>query len=165
MEGWIKLHRSLLNNKVFCNDRLFKTFAWCLLKANIDTVQWKPANNLRTVTIKPGQFVTSVRNASAELGCAKSTFLRHIEQLEKDGCITVMRDTHFTLISVVNWALYQGDEKNVGQQLGHKQGHKRDSNKDSNRDTNENRNKKNKEREEEKEREEMLSPFGGGSMG
>ena len=34
MAGWIKLHRKTLDSKVFQNEKLLKTFVWCLLKAS-----------------------------------------------------------------------------------------------------------------------------------
>lgn len=31
-EGWIKLHRKLLNSNVFKNEKLLKIWIWCLCK-------------------------------------------------------------------------------------------------------------------------------------
>ena len=34
MTGWIKLHRKLLDSPIFQNEKLFKVFAYCLMKAS-----------------------------------------------------------------------------------------------------------------------------------
>ena len=32
--GWVKLHRKLVDNPIFKNDKLFRVFMYCLLKAS-----------------------------------------------------------------------------------------------------------------------------------
>ena len=34
MTGWIKLHRKILDSPIFQNEKLFKVFAYCLMKAS-----------------------------------------------------------------------------------------------------------------------------------
>ena len=55
MTGWIKLHRKLLDSPIFQNEKLFKVFAYCLMKAS-----HKDHTQLvgrRVVELEKGQFV------------------------------------------------------------------------------------------------------------
>ena len=124
MTGWIKLYRKLLNHEVFKSkdDKLFKTFIYCLLRANHKKNEI--LFNGQKVKLSPGQFITSRNNASRDLGFSPKTFDRKIQILQKEEILTrKVRDendplngtnmtqtmTHrFSLISITNWETYQG---------------------------------------------------------
>lgn len=51
MEGWIKIHRKLLESNVFDNEKALKVWLWCLLKATHK--DQKPIIGLQIVKLKP----------------------------------------------------------------------------------------------------------------
>ncbi|MFB2326342.1 DnaD domain-containing protein [Staphylococcus aureus] len=110
MTGWIKLHRKLLDPPIFQNEKLFKVFAYCLMKAS-----HKDHTQLvgrRVVELEKGQFVFGRKRASEELRLKESTVRDYIKLLENLGTIVVKSDNKFSVITVVNWAIYQSMEEN-----------------------------------------------------
>lgn len=110
MTGWIKLHRKLLDSPIFQNEKLFKVFAYCLMKASHkDHTQLV---DRRVVELEKGQFVFERKRASEELRLKESTVRDYIKLLENLGTIVVKSDNKFSVITVVNWAIYQSMEEN-----------------------------------------------------
>ncbi|HIH7665739.1 TPA: DnaD domain protein [Staphylococcus aureus] len=110
MTGWIKLHRKLLDSPIFQNEKLFKVFAYCLMKAS-----HKDHTQLvgrRVVELEKGQFVFGRKRASEELRLKESIVRDYIKLLENLGTIVVKSDNKFSVITVVNWAIYQSMEEN-----------------------------------------------------
>jgi len=60
MEGWIKLHRGLLEWEWYDEPNVFRLFLHCILKANHSDKSWRGS------VIKRGEFVTSLQNLSSE---------------------------------------------------------------------------------------------------
>ncbi|WP_347099645.1 DnaD domain protein [Staphylococcus ureilyticus] len=109
MTGWIKLHRKLLDSPIFQNEKLFKVFAYCLMKASHK--DHKQLVGRQIVELKKGQFVFGRKRASEELRLKESTVRDYIKLLENLQTIVVSSDNKFSVITVVNWAVYQSDEQ------------------------------------------------------
>jgi len=113
MEGYICLHRKLLESTVFENEKMLKVWIWCLLKAT-----WKERDQqvgMQTIHLFPGQFIFGRKVAAAELNMSESTVYRLINCLEKKTNLSVKVNNKFSVINVENWGLYQ-DKENVGEQ-------------------------------------------------
>jgi len=118
-QSWIRLHRELLKNYVFQNEKLWKVFTWCLLKAT-----WKPHEVMvgrQKVKLEPGQFVFGRHVAAQELNMKPSTVWSYIKLLEFDRIIDIKPNNKFSLITVTNWELWQSDNKNPDNKLDNKQ--------------------------------------------
>jgi DnaD/phage-associated family protein len=109
MQGWIKLHRKLLASDVFQNEKLLKVFIYCLLKATHSEISQKVGR--QTVELKPGQFIYGRKKAALELNMKESTVRDYINILKDDGVITVNPTNKYSIITVVNWDLYQSKEE------------------------------------------------------
>lgn len=109
MQGWIKLHRKLLASDVFQNEKLLKVFIYCLLKATHSEISQKVGR--QTVELKPGQFIYGRKKAALELNMKESTVRDYINILKDDGVITVNPTNKYSVITVVNWDLYQSKEE------------------------------------------------------
>jgi hypothetical protein len=110
MKGFIKLDRCLLSKEIFLNEKLLKTWIWCLLKAT--HAEHKERIGKQIITVLPGQFVTGRFVASNELGMAPSTTWDYLKLLEKNQSIAIKSNNKYSLISVVNWAFYQIEKYN-----------------------------------------------------
>lgn len=110
MTGWIKLHRQLLSNHIFQNEKLLKIWIWCLMKAtHKERMQIVGRQKVR---LEEGQFVTGRNAAAAELGMAPSTVWDYLKLLESEECINIKSNNKFSVVTIVNWDFYQGqDEK------------------------------------------------------
>lgn len=117
--GWVKLWRRSLDSEVFQNDGLWKVWTWCLMRASHKEqhLPVKTGRGTTTVTLKPGQFLYGRNSAARELGMAPSTLRNRIARLKKLGNLDIKEDKHFSVISIVNWSIYQaGSESEDSQQ-------------------------------------------------
>ena len=107
--GYVFLHRKLIDSRVFQNADLLKVFIWCLLKANHEG-KWVPLTVGRgkiEVFVKPGQFIFGRSTAAKELKMAASSVRNRIGTLQKIEIISVKADTHYSIITIINWNTYQ----------------------------------------------------------
>lgn len=94
--GWIRLHRQILENEIFRHDRTaWHVFEVLLVLANKNTGQWSG-----------GTYQL------AELcGINKPTLYKAILRLEKANMINRVVNTRYTVYNIVNWCVYQADGK------------------------------------------------------
>jgi hypothetical protein len=114
MQGWIKLHRKLLASSVFQNPNILKFWVWCLLKAS--HAEYTTRIGLQEVALSQGQFPFGRNAASVELNMNPSTIYKYLNLLEKERLISTKRNNKFTIVTVENWVLYQGDNECEEQQ-------------------------------------------------
>ena len=110
MEGWIKLHRKLLKSDVFENEKLLKMFVWCLIRAS--RKEREIIVGATKVNLLPGQFVTGRRKAAIELDMKESTVNSYLKRLEKMQMITLKSNNAFTIVTIDNYSVYQGELDN-----------------------------------------------------
>lgn len=113
-KGWIKLHRQLLKSNCFQNEKLLKVWIWCLLKATHTGYQQQIGRQL--VPLEPGQFPTGRYKAGYELGMNPSTAWNYLLLLKKSGNIDIKSHNKYSVVTVVNWAVYQGEGEELPQQ-------------------------------------------------
>lgn len=105
MQGWISLHRKLLESKIFQNEKLLKVFIYCLLKAS--HIEHQQQVGRQVVTIKPGQFVFGRKKAAMELDMKESTVRDYMNLLKYDNTIDIKSTNKYSIVTIVNWELYQ----------------------------------------------------------
>lgn len=104
MEGFIYLHRKLLNWEWFDDNITFKVFVTCLLLANYKDKKW------RGHIVPRGSFVTSLDNFCKILKISKMQLRSCLKKLEKSECITRNTTHNFTMINLCNYDDYQNLE-------------------------------------------------------
>lgn len=109
MDGWIKLHRCLIKKAIWKNHNLFRVFSWCLLKANWQE-EYEEMVGMTKVVLNPGQFVFGRFKAAKELGLKPSTLVDCLKWLKTNTTIDIKSNNKFSVITVINWELYQSDE-------------------------------------------------------
>jgi len=62
--------------------------------------------------LQPGQFSTGREAASSELGISGSAWYRGMVKLQELGCIRMIPNNRFTIVSIEKWELYQGEVNN-----------------------------------------------------
>lgn len=108
MSGWIKLHRCLMEKAIFQNEKLLKVFIWCLLKASHS--EHEQLIGRQKVTLQPGQFPTGRHKAAVELNMSPSTAWSYLKLLEANNTIDIKSNNKFSVVTVVNWGLYQTED-------------------------------------------------------
>ena len=121
-KGWIKLHRDILNHWVLSDPILLKVWIFLLLKVNHE--ERTILVNGKTVVISQGQTWTSIRKLSVALEIGINTVKRKLAILQKNEMIFVDSQKGVgTLITVRNYALYQGFETPKKTGFGYTDGH------------------------------------------
>ena len=108
MNGWIKLHRCLLEKAVWQNHNIFRVWCWCLLKAT-----HKPHEQMigmKKILLQPGQFIYGREIGSIETKVRPSTLHDCMMWLKGNNSISINPTTKYSIITVTNWDLYQSEE-------------------------------------------------------
>lgn len=109
MQGWIKLHRKILENPITTNPNYGWTFIVLLLKANHQDNEFLHGNSL--VQVKRGQLVTGRKALAKEIGINENTLQVVLKNLEHLHMIQQQTNNRFRLITIVNYDKYQDDQQ------------------------------------------------------
>jgi hypothetical protein len=110
--GWIKLHRKILDSRVFANEGLFRLWIYCLCRANHETnyVQIQTGKGNTEVEVNAGEFIFGRKSVSRELGMNPSTLYKRMQKLEMIGNINMQSNSHYSIVSICNWEVYQDSD-------------------------------------------------------
>lgn len=112
-EGYIKFFRKALESQAFQNEGLWKVWCWCLLKAT-HRERWASmtvGKGSTEVHLKPGQFIFGRKTASKELKMKQSTIRNRMKKLKKMRNLDMQPDSHYTIVTIINWDTYQSEDK------------------------------------------------------
>lgn len=104
MNGFIKLHRKLLEWGWYSDSAAKDVFIHLLLTAAYREKTW------RDITIKKGQVVVSNKSLADKLGFSVQQIRTAINKLKSTGEITIKSTNKFSIITIVKWEDYQIDE-------------------------------------------------------
>jgi hypothetical protein len=106
-EGYVKLHRSLLKNPL--SKKPDYAWLWCVLimKANHKETQY--VFNNKKYILMPGQLISGRKSLSSETGISQSKVYRILKYLENEQQIEQQTNNQFTLITILNWGIYQSN--------------------------------------------------------
>ena len=111
-KGYIRLHRQLQECWVWNGERYSRGQAWVdlILMANHKDVKMPIGENIEI--IKRGQFVTSISKLADKWMWSFNTVKKFLNLLENDNMLTRKSDNSKTVITIINYELYQysGDE-------------------------------------------------------
>jgi hypothetical protein len=107
LNGYIKLYRKLTKWGWYQDNVVKSLFLHCLLMASFRDFTWMGN------CLKAGQFITSYKSLSEELGFSVQQVRTAIKKLESTEEITSKSTNKFTIITVLNWENYQVDEENT----------------------------------------------------
>lgn len=110
MEGWIKVHRKILENPVVMKDAdHLAVWVYLLLNAtHKDIPAWF---NGEKITLKAGQLITGRKSIAKQLGVNESKIYRVLEALKSEQQIEQLATSRNSLITIVNWSEYQQSEQ------------------------------------------------------
>jgi hypothetical protein len=107
MDGWIKLHRQVLENGWLKNHKLWVFWSYCLLKATHCVHKTLVGN--QQVELQPGQFVFGLYTASEETGLTIQNIRTCLKVLKFNNQINIQPTNKFSIITILNWGIYQND--------------------------------------------------------
>jgi hypothetical protein len=103
--GYIKLHRSILDWEWYSDATTSRVFFHLLLTANIKDSRWQGYD------IPKGSRVCTYPQLANELKISERNARTAISHLKSTGELTVKKTPKFSIISIVNWDVYQSDRQ------------------------------------------------------
>lgn len=111
MAGWISLHRSIEKHWLYEEERKFSRFeAWVDLLLMVNHSDNKTMIDGKLVTVKRGQRITSLRKLGDRWNWSLTKVDAFLKLLEEDKMIVLKKDTKKTLVTIVNYDIYQNND-------------------------------------------------------
>lgn len=122
-KGWIKLHRQLLDCWIWrVNEPFDKRSAWVDLLLTANHSDTKLLFNGEIITITRGQILTSVRQLSAKWNWSVNRTYRFLKMLENENMVQKESNDNRTLLTIVNYSVFQFSENSNGNTNEHANG-------------------------------------------
>lgn len=100
--GWIKLFRSMKTWGWYKDTPTKTLFIHLLLEANREDQPWQ------NIIVKRGQCVVGRKQLSYDTGLSEQQVRTAMQKLKNTGEITTEATNKYTLVTIVNYPLYQG---------------------------------------------------------
>ena len=124
-KGWIKLHRKITENPMYFSERFTRMQAWIdlLIMANHGgRIIYIRGNK---VEVKRGEIARSTEGLAQRWMWSRGKVIRFLNELENSKMIVQQKNRVITLLSILNYDVYQSDgttDKTAdGQQTVHEQ--------------------------------------------
>ena len=109
MEGWIKIHRRLLESG-FWNDS-YAVHLWVHLLLHASYEPRKTFFNGKIVQLKVGQLITGRKKLSQETGISEQIIRKWLDLFEINQQLTIEKTNAGSCISILNFKFYQQDNQ------------------------------------------------------
>lgn len=108
MNGWIKIHRKILDNRVVCKDADHMA-VWMYLLLNASHNAHSQLYGGKTVELRPGQLITGRRVIGERLSIDEMKVWRILKLFQKNKQISIEAKNTGSLISILAWNEYQSE--------------------------------------------------------
>lgn len=109
--SYIKVDRKIVDWEWFEDGNMVKLWLYLLVNAKYKDTK---KNGIR---IKRGQLITGRKKLADELGMTEQQIRTSLKRLEKTQEITIKSTNRYSLITIVKYDLYQGDDAEDNQQI------------------------------------------------
>lgn len=109
-QGYVKIHRKLLNNPVVMKD-IDHLAVWIYLLLNATHKEVSAMFRGEKIILKPGQLITGSKSIADKLGINYVKVHRIISEFKSENQIEKQTSNKNSLITIVNWEMYQDNEK------------------------------------------------------
>lgn len=110
-KGWVRLHREIMDHWLYQEEKVFsKLEAWMDLMLTVNHQDNKIMIDSELVTVERGSTITSVRTLCQRWKWSNTKTVKFLDTLEKDGMIIKKSDAKKTVITLINYGKYQGDD-------------------------------------------------------
>lgn len=110
MEGWIKLHRKMLDNPIVMKDGDY-CIVWIYLLLNASHKDYQAMFNGQKITLHSGQLITGRKSIAQSTHVNESKVSRILKLLKSEQQIEQLTSARNSLITIVNWNDYQKSEQ------------------------------------------------------
>lgn len=116
MEGWIKLHRKILDNPIIFKDKDYLA-TWIYLLLNATHKEIPALFKGKKIILQKGQLITGRKSMASQLKISESKIYRIINDFKSEQQIEQQTSNQNSLISILNWDKYQQSEQQNEQQM------------------------------------------------
>jgi len=114
--GYIRLWRKTLDADWIRNPKVFAFWCYCLLK--VTHREYDAIVGRQVVRLYPGQFIFGLHKAAEETGLTVKEIRTILELLQRMGNLHRKRTNKYSVITIVNWSIYQSEGPEEGKQVG-----------------------------------------------
>ena len=110
MEGWVKIHRKIIDNPYYFSEPFTRSQAWVDM---IIIANHKPGMFYKRgirVDVKRGEIGYDIETLAKRWKWSRGKAERFFLQLENDSQIVRQKTNVTTILSILNYELYQGDD-------------------------------------------------------
>jgi len=118
MQGWIKLHRRIIDHWIWQDPEYLRMWIYLLLDVNHE--ERKIVWNKEVVVVKRGEKITSLRKLSMEFNCSREKVRHFLKLLIKDEMCNTDYNTNYTHIKICNYDSYQVQQHTDNTADGHR---------------------------------------------
>ena len=111
-QGWIKLHRKILEWEWFTDPNTLMVFVYLLCHA-----QWHDSRFMGH-EVKAGQLVTGRKKIAEDLKISEQSVRTSLNHLKSTNEITINSTSQYSIITVNNWDKWQAEGQTTGQAEG-----------------------------------------------
>lgn len=108
--GWIKLHRKLLDNPIIMKDADHLA-VWMYLLLNATHAEYPALFKGQKIMLAPGQLITGRKSIADKLAINESKVTRILDAFKSEHQIEQQTSNKNRLISILNWDFYQSSEQ------------------------------------------------------
>lgn len=116
MQGWIKLHRKIVDSPIWNDPHYLKLWLYCLMKATHKPREVIIGNQV--IKLTPGEFITGRKSLADDLNAGvkaklklnELTWWRYLNCLERMQMLNIKKTNKYSIVSIVNWHEYQETE-------------------------------------------------------
>lgn len=108
MQGWIKLHREIMDNDMWLEKPFARGQAWVDLLLLANHADKNAYVNGQLVTVLRGELVTSNATLCKRWGWSNTKVIAFLNELVESGSITKKTSHRYTLLNISNYAAFQG---------------------------------------------------------
>lgn len=105
MEGWIKLHRQIVDWEWYNDANTFRVFLHLLMTANHKDNKW------RGIQIKRGQCLTGRKALAKKLKISEQSVRSSLNKLKSTNEITIESTSRYSLITIINYNAYNDNDQ------------------------------------------------------
>ena len=120
MEGWIKIHRKMLDNPIVCKDCDYLS-VWIYLLLNATHKEYDTLFKGKRITLQKGQLITGRKSIAKNLKISESKVQNILNFFKIEHQIEQQTSNQNRLITILNWEEYQKIEQQNEQQVNNDQ--------------------------------------------
>jgi len=110
VDGWVKLHRSIKDNWVWKDKPFSKGQAWLDILMECNHKPGKVNIGLSVIPVERGQKLWSIKDMADQWGWSRKKVSSFLNVLEMDNMLHQKRTSKYTLLTIVNYDLYQSKD-------------------------------------------------------